>query len=48
MSKSKLYYINTKNILNKNVIYNIKFNLILKDMINEGKRIYLTIIRLLH
>ena len=41
MSKSKLYYINTKNILNKNVIYNIKLNLILKDMVNEVKRIYL-------
>jgi hypothetical protein len=29
------------NINIKNVIYNIKLNLILKDMVNEVKRIYL-------
>ena len=38
---------NYMNINIKNVIYNIKLNLILKDMVNEVKRIYLWIIRLL-
>jgi len=32
---------NYMNINIKNVIYNIKLNLILKDMVNEVKRIYL-------